>query len=64
MVEFRREFFREVQTDPVTSMIVKMHVDAWADGYEQALRDLAERLNPFIPEHVRDDEYGRLEPWV
>lgn len=37
--ELREAFFAETRNDPYAHMIATMYADAWADGYEQALRD-------------------------
>jgi hypothetical protein len=37
--EFREAFFAEAKTDPYTHMVTHHVASAWADGYEQALRD-------------------------
>lgn len=37
--ELRDQFFAEVHRDPYAHMLFKSYVRAWADGYEQALRD-------------------------
>lgn len=43
--ELREQFFAEATNDPWAHMATRMYGDAWADGYEQALRDhgLADR---------------------
>ncbi len=35
----RELLLAEICVDPYTHMLVKMHAEAWALGYEQALRD-------------------------
>jgi len=37
--ELREQFFAEVRNDPYAHMLFKSYVRAWADGYDQALRD-------------------------
>lgn len=37
--ELREQFFAEIRNDPYAHMLFKSYVRAWADGYEQALRD-------------------------
>lgn len=38
----RHEFERTVWNDPIAHMITTMHLHAWADGYEQGIRDTAD----------------------
>lgn len=37
--ELREQFFAEAKTDPWTHMISTLAAQAWADGYEKALKD-------------------------
>lgn len=42
----REAFFAETHRDPFAHMVTRMYAQAWADGYEQALRDAADALGP------------------
>lgn len=37
--ELREQFFAEAKTDPYTHAVTHHMANAWAEGYEQALRD-------------------------
>jgi hypothetical protein len=37
--ELREAFFAETRTDPWAHMTAHLYAHAWAEGYEQALRD-------------------------
>lgn len=42
--EHRKAFFAEVHLDPYATMILTLMSQAWADGYEQAVRDAGGHL--------------------
>jgi hypothetical protein len=42
--ELREQFIRQAYTDPYMHLVSKMFADAWADGYEAALRDIQRRV--------------------
>jgi hypothetical protein len=55
--ELREQFFAETQRDPYTRMILHYVANAWADGYEQALRDnglTEQKLRKSHTERVND----------
>ncbi len=43
--ELREQFFAEIRDDPYAHMATQWYAQAWADGYEQALQDVSEKLD-------------------
>lgn len=52
--ELREAFFAETHRDPYTHMVAKLYADAWADGYEQALRDAAQQVDAEAAKQLTD----------
>lgn len=60
--ELRDQFFAEAKTDPYTKAVTHMMADAWAMGYEQALRD--HELHEARHRETHSDRFNRALEWM
>lgn len=60
--ELREQFFADVRRDPYAHMVTHLVSDAWANGYEQALRDHG--LDEARARETHGDRVDRAIEWL
>lgn len=60
--ELREAFFADVRRDPYAHMVTHLVADAWANGYEQALRDHG--LEEARRKETHGDRHHRAVEWL